>query len=773
MTSTLKKAVALTAAAATPFAIAAFAAWSFGPAADGDYDVPAAVVNLDELLTTTAEDGTETTMFAGRQVVTDLVADEDDGFEFLILNDEDAAAALADGEVQAVVTIPPDFSQRVLSLQGDEPRQAGIRIVTDATSSGLATSLASETGESIMASFGDVVTNGFISGLYGGLGTLAEELGTAADGADAVGDGGAELADGLGELAGGIDQLADGAGSAQDGAGELAAGGDQLAAGLGSAQSGISQLAGGASGLSDGVGQYTRGVDQLAGGAASLSDGVDQYTGGIDQLAGGAASLSDGVGQYTGGVDQFAGGVQQATAQISDGLDQAFAAGGIDELEAAIESSSSAAAQVVAALEADPDTDPQVLEAARQLAGGLGQLSQQDIAGQLTSGLGEVTAGLDQLDAGAAQLVAGGAELRGGASQLADGAAQASAGSPALRDGASQLADGAAQASAGSPALRDGASQLSGGLAELDGGFGASVTGAQQLASGTRELGNGLGELESGAVQLAAGARSAQTGASQLGDGATELGDGLRTAVAALPQLSDSELADLSEVATNPVGFNLSEQNAVPSGEARIATVAVPIGLWLGALALALVLARSRRRVFGSAEPNGRVLTTLLVRSAWVVAVQALLATVVVHAIGGVAWTAAPATFGVALLFAAVATLLHLAFIAWWGPVGAVVSIVLLGLQAVAAGGIVPRAVLGSGFDAIAPALPMTHAVDALQAIATGAGGAWGAVAMLVIFAGAGLLAAYLAVRSARRRETGARIRSLDALAPTPGLAAA
>ncbi|SDR79112.1 hypothetical protein [Agrococcus carbonis] len=728
--TTLKKAVALTAAAATPFAIAALAAWSFGPAAAGERDVPAAVVNLDEVVTATGADGAETTMFAGRQVVTDLVGDADDGFDFRILNEEDAADALALGDVQAVVTIPADFSQRVLSLQGDDPRQAGIEIVTDATSSGLATSLATETGESIMASFGDVVTNGFISGLYGGLGTMAEQLGAAADGADALGDGGAELASGLGELAGGIEQLADGAGAAELGALQLADGGRQLASGLGTAHDGIGQL---------------------ADGGAALSGGVAQYTGGADALAGGAADLSDGVAQYTAGVDRFAGGVQQAVGQLRDGLDGAVAAGGIDQLEQAIGSSSSAAAQLVAALEADPDADPATVAAARQLAGGLAQLDERDISGELTAGLGQATAGLDQLDDGAAQLIAGGA---------------------GLRDGAAGLADGAAQLSAGSPALRDGASQLGGGLAQLDDGFGASVSGAQQLADGTGELASGLGELDAGAVQLAAGARSAESGAAQLGDGGSELGSGLRLGLAALPQLSDGELEQLADVATNPIGFDLDERASAPSGESRVATIAVPIGLWLGALALVLVLLRTARRTLTAAASVGRVLATLLIRSSWVVALQAALATLVVHGIGAVPWVQAPATFGIALLFAGVATLAHVALLAWWGSVGAVVSLVLLGLQAVAAGGLVPRSVLGEGFAAIAPALPMTHAVDALQAVAAGAPGAGGAVAMLLLFLALGLLAAYLAVRSARRRATGERIRALDALEPVPAPAA-
>ncbi|MCR8671142.1 DNA-processing protein DprA, partial [Agrococcus sp. HG114] len=165
------------------------------------------VVNLDEMLTSTAADGTESVTFAGRQVVTDLVADDGDGFDFRILNADDAAEQLADGTVHAVVTIPADFSARVSSLQGDAPRQAGIEIVTDASADGLATSLAAETGESIVASFGDLVTTGFISGIFGGYGTLAEQLGAAADGADALGSGGAELAGGLGELAGGLDRF--------------------------------------------------------------------------------------------------------------------------------------------------------------------------------------------------------------------------------------------------------------------------------------------------------------------------------------------------------------------------------------------------------------------------------------------------------------------------------------------------------------------------------------------------------------------------------------
>lgn len=716
-----RRIAALGVAAATPLVVAASAVWALGGVEGREADVPAAVVNADEMLTTTAPDGSEQIMFAGRQLVTDLTGDATDGFDWRIVNAEDAEELLDRGDVHAVVTIPGDFSERVMSLQGDEPQQAGIRIETDAAHDGISTRLATEVGESLVGSFGDVVTSGFVSGIYGGMGQLAEQLGQAVDGARQLGDGNDALAAGLGDAAIGATQLGDGAGEAAAGAGQLEAGAGELA---------------------NGAGRLAGGIDGVAGGARQLADGLQQADAGIGQLSSGAASVRDGVAQYSQGVDAYTAGVQQAVGQAQQALASADqAVGGIQQLEGSIDQAAQGAAGLVALLEAAPDTDPAALETARQLAAGLQRAAAADASGQLASGFGQLGTGLAQLDRGAAQLQAGGAPLRDGSAQLAAGLAQ--------------LDGQFGQSVSGARALADGAAQLGSGAAQLQ-------AGAAQLGDGIGQLAGGLAQLEPGADALAAGIRDAQSGATQLGDGASELADGLAEGIAQMPRLSDAELENLSSVVADPVGFELTERGAA-TGEGRVASLAVPLALWLGALATALALWPRRRAVLASTASDGRVLGTLLARGGWVLGLQVVLATLVVHGIGQAPWSLVGQTLAVAVPFALGATLLHIGLVALWPRMGAVVSTVLLAVQGVAAGGLLPRTMLGEPFRALGEWLPVTHATDALLSIAAGRGDVWGPLALTVLFALAMALVALLAIRRARR--TAAQQR-LAALAP-------
>ena len=76
--------------------------------------IPAAIVNEDALITTTNADGTETNVFAGRQLVTELTAAGAQGFDWKITNAEDAEKALANGEVYAILTVPSNFSSSIM-----------------------------------------------------------------------------------------------------------------------------------------------------------------------------------------------------------------------------------------------------------------------------------------------------------------------------------------------------------------------------------------------------------------------------------------------------------------------------------------------------------------------------------------------------------------------------------------------------------------------------------------------------------------------------------
>ncbi|MGN6502199.1 MAG: YhgE/Pip family protein, partial [Pseudolysinimonas sp.] len=97
---------------------------SVGDPRQGLDHIPAAVVNEDELVTSTSPDGTETKVLAGRQLVTDLTGSDSPGLDWQLSNASDAADMLARGEVYAVLTIPSDFSSSIVSLQGSDPQKA-------------------------------------------------------------------------------------------------------------------------------------------------------------------------------------------------------------------------------------------------------------------------------------------------------------------------------------------------------------------------------------------------------------------------------------------------------------------------------------------------------------------------------------------------------------------------------------------------------------------------------------------------------------------------
>lgn len=675
MTTTLWRRVRLGLAVALPTLVGGIAVGSLAGADDRLSDIPAAVVNEDQIITTTAEDGTEQQMFAGRQIVTELTGGDAEGFDWRITNADEAAQWLADGEVYAVVTIPNDFSTRVTSLQGDNPQQAGIEIETDSAHDALSPAVAAQVGEAVAASLSDTVTAGFVAGVYGGMGQLSGQLGTAAQGAHELATGSASLGDGLATLAGGQAQLATATSEAATGASALADGANELGTGLQSARNGAASLADGADGLSAGVAQYTGGVDQLATGLQALSAGT--------------AAL------------------QNSGAQLSD-------------VETGIDGYADAAQQLAAGLALNPAIDPGTLQQVQGFADSLsGFATQTDQLAGAGAGLSELAAGIQQSSDGAAQLAAGSAGLRGGATELARGADA------------------------------------------LTAGISSAGTGATQLSTGTAELAGGLGELATGQQQLADGATQSVTGATGLTDGATQLATGLDQAVAAIPALDQAQVDELSNVAADPVGSTLNDSEELDGGES-IASIAVPLALWLGAIATLLALGGLTRRQFGRSVSTTRLTLGRVVRTLPIAGAQALLVVIAAHVLGGVDWALAPATLGVAALTALVATLAHVVLVELWGRGGIVVSLGLLAIQFVVAG-LVPPELLPAPIAALRALTPLPHGVDALRAVMTGStGDALTAAAALGLWAIGLLLAAIAAVAHARRRS------GLASLVPAP-----
>jgi putative membrane protein len=216
-------------------------------------------------------------------------------------------------------------------------------------------------------------------------------------------------------------------------------------------------------------------------------------------------------------------------------------------------------------------------------------------------------------------------------------------------------------------------------------------------------------------------------------------------------------------VASNPVGLTVSTAHSISQLAQAVATFFLPLGLWIGALALFLVMRPVTRRILASTAASSRVVGAVLARAGALTAAQAILLVVLLHTAVGISWALLPATLVFTLVTAAAFTAFHYLLTIGLGRAGLIISLFLLALQ-IAAVGIAPLQVLTTPFQAISPFLPLSWAVTGMQQIVTGgsAASAIGSAVALLAFGLASVVVANLAIRRTRRA---------TALGLVPGLA--
>jgi putative membrane protein len=556
--------------------------------------IPAAIVNSDTLIYTAAADGTKTPVFAGRQLVTELTGSSK-GFDWTITNAADAKKALADGTVDAILTVPRDFSASILSLNSSSPKQADLSIHTDDAHSYLTGAVATAVGDGMVATFGKTITERYISGIYASVGTLGGSLNSAAAGAGT-------LSSAATDLSGGLSSLSGGAASARSGAASLASG----------------------------VARYSSGVDALSAGLGQLNAGAGSLT-----------QLGQGVASFTGGVSQLSAALAAANADLKN----------------------------------------------------------------------NVPGAADRINAISAQL--------------------------------------SATAAAGATLSQ----QVSGAIGGIRGGIGQSASGAATLAAGSAGLRSGASSLASGVGGLSSGAASASSGASQLASGLTQLATGLKSGAGKLPATDTAHAARSAKIASDPVALTVTRDNPIPGVGQVIATFFVPLGLWVGALAVFLVLRPVSRRALSSTAANGRLVLSTLARAGAITIAQALLLVGLLHLSLGVASGSLPATLGFAIVMSLAFTAFHYLLTVWFGRVGLVVSLFALAIQITATGGLYPVQLLATPFQLLSPLLPLTYGVQGMQGIIAGgdAGPVVAAAITLAAFGVGSVLLSLPAIRRSRR----------------------
>jgi putative membrane protein len=358
-------------------------------AEEGFERIPVALVNNDELITEIDENGEETFLLASKPLVTELVTNEDLGFDWVITNSERAHEMLGLGEVYAVLEIPAEFSEVVQTLGTSSPRQASFTIRTDPSRSYLAGVLADALGQSIAQG----VSNEFGKTITEGLFTVIVDLGDAFS----------QAADAAEELKEGTEALADGGNELATGTRELATGTRELADGYVSFDDGLTTYV-------DGVGALAKGITEFEVGTRGLGDlsaGVTEYT---NQVAGVSALCQQLVGEGT--FDAAPDPLVACYTQVLAGL----GAGGAE-----LSKQTSAALQGVRGGIVD------IEKGATALSSG---------GAELASGSGDLRSGLEELATGTGELSAGVDEFASGISELDDGVGEFAEG---LRSGSDEL----------------------------------------------------------------------------------------------------------------------------------------------------------------------------------------------------------------------------------------------------------------------------------------------------------------------------------------------
>jgi putative membrane protein len=694
---------ALVAVAIVPLFYGVLYVWAnWNPTGHLDH-VQAAVVNQDSPATITGPDGRKTVVPLGRSLAGKLTAGgNSENFDWVLTTAADASKGLRDGTYAAQLIIPKDFSAAATSTSGDASKavQARLSLQTDDAQNYLSGTIARQVGQAATDALNAQVSAGYLSNVYVGFSTLHGQLGDAADGATQLSSGAGQLADGAGQLDRGTGQLVVGLNQLADGTAQLPGQTAQLNSGAQQIAGGAGQLATGAKALSSGLGRLSAGTAGLPGQTRLLDAGAAGLDTGASRLATGAGQVATGAGNVATGSGFVSSGLTNLGAQLN-ALAASCAASG---------ASAAFCAQITAA------------------ASGTSTLT--TAATGVTQGATFVRAAAGQVSTGARQLATGAGQLHTGTSALA-------AGAPALSGGISQSASGATQLSTGATRLSTGATQLASGTA--------------QLAGAAPQLSSGIAQAAGGAQQLQTGTGKLSTGAQKLGTGSGRLADGLRDGASQVPNYTSAQRQRLSAVAATPVVTNTSRLHDVKTYGAGFAPYFMALALWVGAMAIFMLLRALSPRSLASTASSPRVALAGYWPGAVMAGVQAVLLVLVLYFAVGLTPARLPVLFLFAILISLTFAAINQALIATFGGAGRFVALILISLQLTTAGGTYPIDTAPAFFSALHPFLPMTYAVDGLRtAIAGGGAGLGRDVVVLLVWAAIGFAITFLAAHRQR-----------------------
>lgn len=398
-----------------PLLYCAMYLWAFwNPFGEVD-KIPAAIVNLD---TGAVNEGQP--LQAGNQVVSSLIASGQLGLTETTA--EDAANGLASGEYYYTITIPPNFSQAVVSPNTDVPEKAQISFTFNDANNYLSTIIGEDAAQQVNAQVNSTIG---ATGVEQVLVSIQES-----------GTGIQQAADGASELAAGINELNTSVN------GQLLPGAQELSAGIGQAASGAGQLAGATGEIASGANaDVPKVISQLTG------PQIQEFNRIIGVVNNDAKQLNIVITNIENSL--FFEVVEEAIAEMRASGDPVLIniANRLDEQYQAFQT--------------------QLNTMRSQYNGVMAKFAELERLLNVPPG-GSLTQQLNEVDAAAAvalrEVLVGVNELNSGAQQLNSGLAELNAGGDTLVGGINELSSGTAQLLAGANELSSG---LEAGLAQI------------------------------------------------------------------------------------------------------------------------------------------------------------------------------------------------------------------------------------------------------------------------------------------------------------------
>lgn len=371
--------------------------WAFWDPYGKMENLPVAIVNEDKCAYKTDKKDKKQYCF-GQELVDKLKDERDMNWQFV--DEETAVAGLSNKKYYTMATIPKNFSENILSVDGDNPQKAQIEFKSRQASSFMASKFTDTAFVKIKAALNEKIDKEYFDNIFSETRDSLKDLQKASDGAS-------DLADGIKKAKDGSSDLYDGTDKANSGAVDL--------------RNGLNDLYNGSVTLNNGANSALNGVGQLLNGANSLNGGLTTLSAGTSQMITATDSLSAGQGVVIAEINAYL----QANPDASSSAELMMAIG-----------------------------------AATQVNDGLGQLKSGLTAAnagnqQLIVGSSSLVGGLRALSVGTSDLATGSASLRDGLNSAKDGDNSLISGLEKLKSGQKDLGDGLSDAYDGANELKN------------------------------------------------------------------------------------------------------------------------------------------------------------------------------------------------------------------------------------------------------------------------------------------------------------------------------